>query len=67
MHNAVDSVIGLPRSSTSALRMLAFVTPAEVRRSFKVSPRRELWSMRNGEHGSPPISSTNDPAPIRHL
>ena len=35
MHSAVDSAIGLPRSSTSASRMLAFVTPPEVSSSFK--------------------------------
>src|ERR671919_2591436 len=27
MHRALDSAIGLPRSSTSALRMLAFLMP----------------------------------------
>src|SRR4051812_48881564 len=34
MHRALQSVIGLPKRSTSALRMLAFLIPPEVRRSF---------------------------------
>jgi hypothetical protein len=29
MHRALESAIGLPKSSTKALRMLAFLTPAE--------------------------------------
>jgi hypothetical protein len=33
MQRAVESAIGLPSSSTSASRMLGFVTPPEVRRS----------------------------------
>jgi hypothetical protein len=35
MQRALDSSIGLPRSATSASRMLAFLMPAEVRRSFR--------------------------------
>jgi hypothetical protein len=34
MHKALHAAIGLPRRSTSAPRMLAFVIPPEVRRSF---------------------------------
>src|SRR5215469_8410981 len=34
MHRAVESAIGLPSSSTSALWMLVFLMPAEVRRYF---------------------------------
>ena len=34
MHSALDSSIGLPRRSSSAVRMLAFLTPAEVSRSL---------------------------------
>src|SRR4030095_12799600 len=34
MHRALDSGIGLPRRSTSALWMLVFLMPADVRRSF---------------------------------
>ena len=34
MQRASDSAIGLPSSSTSASLMLAFLMPAEVRRSF---------------------------------
>src|SRR6266536_4946684 len=35
MQRALDSAIGLPRRSTSASWMLAFLMPAEVRRSLK--------------------------------
>src|SRR5690349_25069555 len=60
MHSAVDSAIGLPRSWTSASRMLAFVTPPEVRRSFTVSPRCERGSRRNGDVAvSPPFPRTD--------
>src|SRR3954451_9547138 len=38
MQRAVESAIGLPSRSTSASRMLAFVTPPDVRRSFKTPP-----------------------------
>src|SRR6478672_5366943 len=38
MHRALDSEIGLPSRSTSASRMLVFVTPPEVSRSFTMSP-----------------------------
>ena len=44
MQSAVASSIGLPSIATSASRMLALVTPPEVRRSFTVLPtldRRE--------------------------
>jgi len=34
MQRALDSAIGLPKRPTSASRMLVFLTPAEVRRSF---------------------------------
>jgi hypothetical protein len=34
MKRALASAIGLPNSSTSALRMLVLLIPAEVRRSF---------------------------------
>jgi hypothetical protein len=34
MQRALDSSIGLPSRSTSASRMLAFLIPAEVSRSF---------------------------------
>src|SRR5215469_2259444 len=36
MHSAVDSAIGLPRRSTSASWIDAFLMPAEVRRRFMV-------------------------------
>jgi len=38
MHRALDSAIGLPSRSMSASRMLAFLMPAEVRRSFRLPP-----------------------------
>ena len=34
MQRALDSAIGLPSRSTSALWMLVFLMPAEVRRNF---------------------------------
>src|SRR6478672_4816994 len=37
MHRALDSAIGLPSRSTSASRMLVFVTPPEVSKSFTMS------------------------------
>lgn len=37
MQRALDSAIGLPNRSTSALWMLVFLMPADVRRSFKMS------------------------------
>src|SRR4051794_6300314 len=40
MKRAFDSSIGLPRSSTSASRMLVFLMPPEVRRSFKSASLR---------------------------
>src|SRR6266511_2677816 len=38
IQRALESAIGLPSRSTSALWMLAFLIPAEVRRSFIVPP-----------------------------
>jgi hypothetical protein len=38
MQRALDSLIGLPSRSTSASWMLAFLMPADVRRSFKLPP-----------------------------
>jgi hypothetical protein len=38
MHRALESAIGLPRRSTNARWMLAFLTPADVRRSLKMPP-----------------------------
>src|SRR6185312_17154786 len=34
IHSALHSAIGLPSRASSAARMLAFLTPADVRRSF---------------------------------
>src|SRR5215471_15050910 len=41
MQRALESVIGLPSSSTSVLRMLVLLMPAEVRRS-RMRPFRRL-------------------------
>jgi hypothetical protein len=38
MQRALDSAIGLPKRPTSASRMLAFLMPAEVRRSLVLLP-----------------------------
>ncbi len=38
MQRALESAIDLPRRSTNAWRMLAFLTPADVRRSLKMPP-----------------------------
>ena len=38
MQRALHSAIGLPRRSTSALWMLAFLMPAEVSRSLMLPP-----------------------------
>ncbi len=44
IQRAVESVIGLPNRSTSALRMLEFVIPPDVRSSFKIPPDvTECW------------------------
>src|SRR6478609_4497381 len=40
MQRAVDSSSGLPSISTSTPWMLAFLTPADVRRSFRLPPFR---------------------------
>jgi len=40
MNSALDSSMGLPRRSVSALRMLALVMPDEVSSSFKVRSSR---------------------------
>lgn len=37
MQRALESAIGLPSRSTSASRMLGFMTPADVRRSFTLA------------------------------
>jgi hypothetical protein len=39
MQMALESAIGLPRRSTSAWWMLGFLTPPDVRRSFKTLPK----------------------------
>ena len=46
MHSALLSSIGLPSWSSSALRMLGFLTPADVRRSFNAASW--CWSVPTG-------------------
>ncbi len=58
MHKAVQSAMGLPRRSSSAAWMLAFLTPAEVRSSFMM-PFRSLANM-------PVARTTIDGAGNRH-
>ncbi|GAA2757621.1 hypothetical protein GCM10009872_29810 [Actinopolymorpha rutila] len=48
MHRALESAIGLPSKSTRASRMLVFVTPPDVRRSFKTPPD---WSAMERSEG----------------
>jgi hypothetical protein len=38
MQRALDSAVGLPSRSTSAAWMLAFLMPADVRRSLMLPP-----------------------------
>ncbi len=62
MQRAVDSSIGLPSRSTSASRMLVFVTPPDVRRSFNVPPEfvdvaRTFWAL-----ADPYAVETGEPA-----
>jgi hypothetical protein len=38
MQRALESAIGLPNRPTRASQMLGFVTPPDVRRSFKMAP-----------------------------
>src|SRR6476660_1850603 len=44
MTRAVDSAIGLPSRSTNALSMLAFLMPADVRRSLMLPPGWMVFS-----------------------
>ena len=64
MHKAFDSVIGLPKRSTSALRILAFLIPPEVRSNFMMSFKS--WIV-VGSHADLPgdDSTTNDGTPNR--
>jgi hypothetical protein len=52
MHSAVESSIGLPNRLTSASRMLLFVTPPDVRRSFNLPPDFvDVGEERSGAYG----------------
>ena len=58
MHRAVESAIGFLRRSTNAWWMLAFLTPADVRRSFKMPPdssARDLSSCRSAIAAEPSL------------
>src|SRR5918994_4796483 len=52
MTSAVHSAIGLPSRSTSAFWMLAFLMPADVRRSLILPPRSLLGSELAARYGS---------------
>src|SRR5262245_2333819 len=52
MQRAFDSAIGLPSRSTSAAWMLAFLMPAEVRRSLMLPPGSLQTRNRLGAYGS---------------
>src|SRR5919106_2505040 len=52
MTSAVHSAIGLPSRSTSAFWMLAFLMPADVRRSLILPPRSLLGSGLAAPYGS---------------
>src|SRR3954454_4627536 len=53
MQRALDSLIGLTSRSTSASWMLAFLMPADVRRSFKLPPEiRDVGENARGAYGS---------------
>src|SRR3954451_18456014 len=58
MQRAVASAVGLPNRSTSARRMLVFVTPPDVSRSFKIPPE----SRATGWSGTQPPESS-EPGP----
>src|SRR5262245_21674428 len=63
MQRALDSAIGLPRRSTSALWMLVFLMPAEVRRSFIMPFPGDIVALLDE-----PISSRKtDPLPRRAI
>src|SRR5438046_2838201 len=52
MHSASDSAIGLPSRSTRASLMLAFLIPADVRRSFMLPPGVRTAGGPSGAYGS---------------
>src|SRR3954470_17810401 len=53
IHSAVESSSGLPNKVTSASRMLVFVMPPDVRRSFKSCLPTSLTDSRAVETGRP--------------
>src|SRR5215208_7165493 len=75
IQRALESAIGLPSRSTSALWMLAFLTPAEVRRSFIVPPEvitaggkfPALTDQYALETGKPPNTHRRRPDPASRL
>src|SRR4051812_18677055 len=75
IQRALESAIGLPSMPTSALWMLAFLIPAEVRRSFMVPPevitaRGTLSALTDPyaqETGKPPKTHRLRPDPASRL
>src|SRR5829696_9653774 len=70
MQRALASLIGLPRRSTSALWMLGFLTPADVRRSFMrppgvVAAGRELLVAYGSVRGGDWPTTENSSAPVK--
>src|SRR5439155_19519049 len=67
MQRALDSAIGLPRRSTSASRMLLFLIPADVRRSFTLPPRVITAGERFGPRADPYALETRKPPKTHRL
>ena len=72
MHRALDSAIGLPRRSTSALSMLLLLMPAEVSRNLMMSFLYYKWSRKRPpdvtrrpckDHGPRQAHANHDPRP----
>src|SRR6266480_4812699 len=67
MQRALDSAIGLPRRSTSASRMLLFLIPADVRRSFMLPPRVITAGEPFGPRADPYALETRKPPKTHRL
>src|SRR5438552_18246421 len=67
MQRALDSAIGLPRRSTSASRMLLFLIPADVRRSFMLPPRVITAGEPFGPRADPYAPETRKPPKTHRL
>src|SRR5258706_15859264 len=67
MQRPLDSAIGLPRRSTSASRMLVFLIPADVRRSFMLPPRVITAGEPFGPRADPYALETRKPPKTHRL